>query len=94
MIFIKNIVKEIEIIGIFERYNDIEFDNFIDDFIKCVEENKWYTGGGYKYNTGSIDFSMCVVVPFNISKNDVENVFIKLLKKYNYNFSGNFNVCT
>ncbi len=86
----ENKIREIEIIGEFEYIKDSEFDIFFDEFIKSVEKKGWYLGGGYTFNKECIDFSICVVVPFNISLEDVKIIFINHIKKYKYYFYGEF----
>ena len=86
----KNKIKEIEIRGKFDYISEIEFDKFFDEFIEIIESKGWYLGGGYIFNKEYIDFSICVVVPFNISLNDVKMIFTNHIRKYKYRFNGNF----
>ncbi len=86
----KNKIKEIEIIGKFEYISESEFDKFFDEFIEIIENKGWYLGGGYTFNKEYIDFSICVVVPFNISLKDVKMIFTNHIRKYKYHFNGNF----
>ena len=86
----KNKIKEIEIIGKFEYISESEFDKFFDEFIEFIENKGWYLRGGYTFNKEYIDFSICVVVPFNISLKDVKMIFTNYIIKYKYNFNGNF----
>lgn len=86
----KNKTKEIEIFGKFDYILESEFDNFFDEFIEIVENKGWYLGGGYIFNKEYIDFSICVVVPFNIYLEHVKIIFINHIKKYKYCFNGEF----